>query len=102
MNYDLFCFNSKKQGELDFVVEHQGEVLPIEVKSGKDYEHMNQSCGGLEEGMNDDSKTFCIFAPVSIKQSTNEQVRDSISDGMHSSIWTTLCYDETGCFSLPS
>jgi len=38
MNYDLFCFNSKKQGEFDFVVEHQGEVLPIEVKSGKDYE----------------------------------------------------------------
>ena len=29
---------SKKQGELDFVLEYQGEVLPIEVKSGKDYE----------------------------------------------------------------
>ena len=30
-------FNSKKQGELDFVVELAGKVLPIEVKSGKDY-----------------------------------------------------------------
>ena len=38
IDHDLFYFNSKKQGELDFVVEHQGEVLPIEVKSGKDYE----------------------------------------------------------------
>ena len=38
MDHDLFYFNSKKQGELDFVVEHQGEVLPIEVKSGKEYE----------------------------------------------------------------
>ena len=38
MDHDLFYFNSKKQGELDFVVEYQGEVLPIEVKSGKDYE----------------------------------------------------------------
>ena len=32
-----YYFNSKKQGELDFVIEYQGNVLPIEVKSGKDY-----------------------------------------------------------------
>ena len=38
IDHDLFYINSKKQGELDFVVECQGEVLPIEVKSGKDYE----------------------------------------------------------------
>ena len=38
IDHDLFYFNSKKQGEIDFVVEYQGEVLPIEVKSGKDYE----------------------------------------------------------------
>lgn len=31
-------YNSKKRGEVDFVVEFQGNVLPIEVKSGKDYE----------------------------------------------------------------
>ena len=30
-------FNSKKQGELDFVIEHDGHAMPIEVKSGKDY-----------------------------------------------------------------
>ena len=30
-------FNSKKQGELDFVIEAAGNVLPLEVKSGKDY-----------------------------------------------------------------
>lgn len=35
--FDLYYFNSKKQGELDFLVEHQGNVLPIEIKSGKDY-----------------------------------------------------------------
>ena len=38
IDHDLFYFNSKKQGELDFVVEHEGNVLPIEVKSGKDYD----------------------------------------------------------------
>ncbi len=35
--YDLYYFNSKKQGELDFIVEKGGDVLPIEIKSGKDY-----------------------------------------------------------------
>ncbi len=36
--YPLYYYNSKKKGELDFVVEHSGRVLPIEVKSGKNYE----------------------------------------------------------------
>ena len=35
--FDLYYFNSKKQGELDFLVERNGSVLPIEIKSGKDY-----------------------------------------------------------------
>lgn len=35
--FKLYYFNSKKQGELDFLIELNGEVLPIEVKSGKDY-----------------------------------------------------------------
>ena len=39
--HSLYFFNSKKQGELDFVVEYDNHVLPIEVKSGKDYERHN-------------------------------------------------------------
>ena len=39
--FDLYYFNSKKQGELDFVIEKDGAVLPIEVKSGKDYHRHN-------------------------------------------------------------
>lgn len=36
----LYYFNSKKQGEVDFVLEMgDGNVLPLEVKSGKDYEY---------------------------------------------------------------
>ena len=35
--YPLYYYNSKRQGELDFVIEHRGNVVPIEVKSGKDY-----------------------------------------------------------------
>lgn len=33
-----YYYNNKKRGELDFVIEFGGKVLPIEVKSGKDYE----------------------------------------------------------------
>ncbi len=36
--FSLHYYESKKMGELDFVVEYEGEALPIEVKSGKDYE----------------------------------------------------------------
>ena len=32
-----YYYNSKKRGEIDFVIEKNGKVLPIEVKSGKDY-----------------------------------------------------------------
>lgn len=35
--YELYYFNSKKQGELDFIIEDKGEIVPIEIKSGKDY-----------------------------------------------------------------
>ena len=40
-DHELHYFNSKKQGELDFVIAQNGKVIPIEVKSGKDYERHN-------------------------------------------------------------
>ena len=40
-DHELHYFNSKKQGEIDFVIAHNGKVLPIEVKSGKDYHRHN-------------------------------------------------------------
>ena len=39
--FELYYFNSKKQGELDFVIEKGGHTIPIEVKSGKDYQRHN-------------------------------------------------------------
>lgn len=35
--YPSYFYNNHNLGELDFVIEHNGSVLPIEVKSGKDY-----------------------------------------------------------------
>lgn len=36
--YNLYYFNSKKQGEVDFLLESDMHLIPLEVKSGKDYE----------------------------------------------------------------
>ncbi len=35
--FPTYYFNSKKHGEVDFLIEYEEELLPIEVKSGKDY-----------------------------------------------------------------
>lgn len=35
--FDLYFYTSKKMGELDFLVEKDGDILPLEIKSGKDY-----------------------------------------------------------------
>ena len=35
----LYYFNGKKTGELDFVIESDGKVIPIEIKSGKKYKN---------------------------------------------------------------
>lgn len=35
--YNLYYYNSKNRGEVDFLIEHDGACLPIGVKSGKDY-----------------------------------------------------------------
>ena len=35
----LFYYNNKKLGEVDFVIEDKNKIIPIEVKSGKDYNY---------------------------------------------------------------
>jgi len=35
--YDLFFYKTQKIGEIDFLIELDDSVIPIEVKSGKDY-----------------------------------------------------------------
>lgn len=71
-----YYYNNKKQGELDFVIEINGKVLPIEVKSGKDYEShralsnvLQQEAYDLPEAVvfNNDNlhtKGKIIYAPV--------------------------------------
>ena len=47
--FELYYFNSKKQGELDFVIEYQKNVLPLEIKSGKAYTRHNALDNVLKE-----------------------------------------------------
>ncbi len=35
--YSLFYYNNKTRGEIDFLIEDDSQIIPIEVKSGKDY-----------------------------------------------------------------
>lgn len=35
--FPLYYYNNKKRGEIDFLIEDDAQVIPIEVKSGKDY-----------------------------------------------------------------
>jgi predicted AAA+ superfamily ATPase len=46
--FKLYYYNSKKFGELDFIVEYNGKVLPIEVKSGKEYQRHSALANVLE------------------------------------------------------
>ncbi len=68
--YRIYYYNSKKLGELDFLVEHKGKPLPIEVKSGKDYtvhSAMNNCLSNpefeIEEGI--------VFANCNVSQNDN-------------------------------
>ena len=36
-NYSLYYNSDKKRGEIDFLIEENDKIVPIEVKSGKDY-----------------------------------------------------------------
>lgn len=59
--HSLYYFNSKRQGEIDFLVEYGSNVMPIEVKSGKDYERHNALCNvmGSEEYGLSRAYVFC-------------------------------------------
>ena len=59
--YPLYYYNSKKFGEIDFIIERDGKVLPVEIKSGKDYYRHNAMDNVLEvpEYAIDEGYVFC-------------------------------------------
>ena len=39
--FELYYYKNNKLGEIDFLIENKGNVIPLEVKSGKDYKRHN-------------------------------------------------------------
>jgi len=66
--FDLYYFNSKKQGELDFVIEKDGKSLPIEVKSGKDY-HRHNALSNVISNQSYHISEVIVFSNDNFKQS---------------------------------
>ena len=66
--FDLYYFNSKKQGELDFVIEKNGAILPIEVKSGKDY-HRHNALSNVMSNQNYQIPEAIVFSNENFRQS---------------------------------
>lgn len=75
-NYNLFFHSNKKYGEIDFLIEENSKVIPIEIKSGKDYKRhsalnnlLNNDSFNLEKGYvfcngNLELKNKVIYLPI--------------------------------------
>lgn len=57
----LYYFNSNKQGELDFVIKLDDKILPIEVKSGKNYLRHNALKNVIENKDYEIEKAYVLY-----------------------------------------
>ena len=69
--WKLYYFNSKKQGEVDFLLEQDNEIIPVEVKSGKDYQRHVALSNIL------DNKQYAIRRAL-VLNNDNVQQRDNV------------------------
>ena len=88
--YELYYYNSKKFGELDFIIEYSQNVLPIEVKSGKDYTRHSALNNVL------DVKDYGISQAI-VFSNYNTQVKDRIT---YYPIYMTMFLNDSD-FKLP-
>ncbi len=65
LGYNLFYFISKKLGEIDFLIEYKGEILPIEIKSGS---RLTQHSALNNLIITYDIKEAFVFGDCNIKQ----------------------------------
>lgn len=64
--FKLYYYNSKKFGELDFILEYKGKVLPIEVKSGKSYQR-HSALNNVMENPNFSIEEAFIFSNFNVE-----------------------------------
>lgn len=58
--FELYYYKNKKIGELDFLIENKGEVIPIEVKSSKNYQKYNALNNVLNSKKYNISKAYVL------------------------------------------
>ena len=63
--WDLNYYNNKKNGEVDFILEQNGKVVPIEVKSGKDY-NRHQALNNLLNTKEYDIDEAIVFGQINL------------------------------------
>lgn len=62
----VYYFSSKKQGEIDLVIERNGVVCPIEVKSGKDYKR-HSALENILSNKNYDIQEAFVFSNANVE-----------------------------------
>lgn len=65
---ELYYYSNKQNGELDFVIEFNANVLPVEIKSGKDYKRHSALTKILSK-TNDDIKEAYVFCNSNTEKS---------------------------------
>ena len=65
--FQSYFYNSHKSGELDFLIEKDGEILPIEVKSGKDY-YVHSALSKVTENTEYEMKEAYVLGNCNISQ----------------------------------
>ena len=65
--FPMYFYNSHRNGELDFVIEQAMTVVPIEVKSGKDY-YVHSAISKVTENAEYGIQTAYILANCNISQ----------------------------------
>ncbi|MCD7763098.1 MAG: AAA family ATPase [Lachnospiraceae bacterium] len=58
--FPLYYYRNKKLGELDFVIEQKGKVIPIEIKSGKTYKRHSAMKNMIETYKSTETLVFCL------------------------------------------
>ena len=65
--YNTFFYNSHKIGELDFVIEYENSIIPIEIKSGKDY-YVHSALSKVIDNKEYNVKEAIIFANCNLEK----------------------------------
>ena len=60
--FNLYYFDKQKVGEVDFIVEQHAELVPVEIKSGKDYKSHRalNNLLAVDEYKLKESLVFCV------------------------------------------